>query len=104
MATEASPWHRWVVANSRSVYNFPVKVFLHAYESPNAAMPDNSDRNFARIPVVGEYLTLANDSPLYQVLLVIHIPEYSNQDAEVWAMKIDESVSDIWRKVLERNA
>ncbi|MEG4442115.1 hypothetical protein QUB47_07760 [Microcoleus sp. AT9_B5] len=73
-----------------------MKVFLHT-RRPENAEGDNQDAEFARIPVVGEYISLpSSDEYWYKVVLVVHIPltdkgkEFpSKYDAEVYAVGAD---------------
>lgn len=66
-----------------------VSIFLHTYETPDA-LPRNEERRFGRIPCVGEYVILNENSGLYQVVLVEHyaFPDDDAADniAEVWAV------------------
>ena len=51
----------------------------------------NEIRDFARIPVVGEYLALDVSSPWYQVQLVVHTSFECDCDAEVYAVEVDHN-------------
>jgi hypothetical protein len=80
-----------------------MRVFLHTYDDPKAT-PNKVDKDFARIPVPGEYIMLDDEPRIYEVRLVIHTPKHDNQDAEVWAITVDEDTSaGLWSKVLEPN-
>jgi len=76
-----------------------MKVYLHT-RRPEQKEGDNQIAVFARIPVVGEYLTIPSpDEYWYKVVLVVHIPvmvvkgeqaeSSSEWDAEVYAIGID---------------
>jgi hypothetical protein len=68
-----------------------MKVFLH---TRSKGMFDwrNELRDFARIPVLGEYLAWDDSSPWYQVQLVVHTPfEQADCDAEVYAVEVDHN-------------
>jgi hypothetical protein len=73
-----------------------MKVFLHTRrpENPEGV---NEYAEFARIPVVGEYISIpSSDEYWYKVVLVVHIPltdeerQFSSKyDAEVYAIGAD---------------
>ena len=65
-----------------------MKVFLHT-RSDGMSDWKNEDRDFARIPNIGEYLSLSSDSPWYEVQLVVHTPFETSYDAEVFAVEVD---------------
>ena len=67
-----------------------MKVFLHT-RSQGKYDWENEFRDFARIPVVGEYLALYVTSPWYQVQLVVHTPFKCDCEAEVYAVEVDHS-------------
>lgn len=64
------------------------KVFLHTRET-NQVEWSNEVRDFARVPVPGEYLALDVTSPWYRVGLVVHVPFPADWEAEVYAEKVD---------------
>jgi hypothetical protein len=65
-----------------------MKVFLHT-RSYGKLDWRNEDRDFARIPTIGEYLTRHVTSPWYQVQIVVHTPFECEFDAEVYAVEVD---------------
>ncbi len=65
-----------------------MRVFLHT-RTEGMADWTNEYRDFARIPAVGEYLTLSSTSEWYEVQLVVHIPFDAECDAEVYAVQVD---------------
>lgn len=68
-----------------------MKVFLHT-RSYGKVNWTNVGREFGRLPVVGEYVALEDDSQqtLYRVLVVVHCPiEDAEYQAEVFAVKIN---------------
>jgi hypothetical protein len=66
-----------------------MRVFLHTKSPEVASWEKNEFREFARIPVAGEYVTLHEKSDPYKVILVIHTPFPCDCDAEVYAVKVD---------------
>lgn len=53
----------------------------------------NEFRDFARIPVIGEYVAWDSSSPWFEVQLVVHAPfKGSNCKAEVFAVEVDHNV------------
>jgi hypothetical protein len=66
------------------------KVFLHIHDAHQANW-ENKIYDFARVPQEGEYVTVSSDSPWYQVELVLHTPFSHQMDAEVFAVRVDES-------------
>lgn len=68
-----------------------MKVFLHT-RSPQERDWKNESRDFARIPVVGEFTATSSSSPWYQVELVVHCPFEGEFDAEVYAVEVDRHV------------
>jgi hypothetical protein len=67
-----------------------MKVFLHT-RRPGKFDWANESRNFGRLPVVGEFVALASDSPWYQVQIVVHCPFEAEYEAEVYAVEIDHT-------------
>lgn len=67
-----------------------MKVFLHT-RSHGRFDWRNEARDFARIPIVGEYLTRYVTSPWYKVQIVVHTPFECEFDAEVYAIKVDHN-------------
>jgi hypothetical protein len=65
-----------------------MKVFLHT-RTPHERDWKNESRDFARIPVVGEFVVTSSCSPWYQVELVVHCPFECEFDAEVYAVEVD---------------
>lgn len=65
-------------------------VFLHTREKGSFEWI-NEIREFARIPIVGEYLALDVSSPWYQVQLVVHTPFECDCEAEVYAIEVDHN-------------
>lgn len=47
-------------------------------------------RDFARLPMVGELITLGEDAPWYQVQLVLHMPCEAGAQAEIFAVGVDK--------------
>jgi hypothetical protein len=76
--------------NSLRIAGGIMKVFLHTRNRASWNW-QNELRNFARIPIVGEYLTLDSESPWYQVLVVVHTPFECDCDAEVYAVMMYNS-------------
>lgn len=75
------------------------KVFLHTKNSEEIDGV-NEDREFARIPVEGEYLALSSLSDWYKVRLVVHTPFKCPYNAEVYAVKVDRRkiMAESWNK------
>ena len=65
-----------------------MKVFLHTRHHGEFDWL-NEFRDFARIPIAGEYLARDVSSPWYQVQLVVHTPFECDCDAEVYAIEVD---------------
>lgn len=65
-----------------------MKVFLHARKLDESDWK-NEHREFARIPIAGEYLTRRLDSVWYEVQLVVHTPLSGGCAAEVYAVEVD---------------
>lgn len=65
-----------------------MRVFLHTRPSGTHTWT-NEHREFARVPVVGEFLALESDTPWYEVRLVVHTPFSCECDAEVYAVEVD---------------
>lgn len=68
-----------------------MKVFLHTRNIGEFNWI-NELREFARIPVEGEYLTLSSTSDWYKIQLVVHTPFECDCHAEVYAVKVDHDV------------
>lgn len=50
-----------------------IMMSVSAHQEPSTvAQWENSERVVARVPCVGEYITMADDSPMYRVVVVIH--------------------------------
>ena len=62
-----------------------MRVFLHTRESKGSGWNNNEMREFARVPAIGEYVALADDSEWFEVVLVVHTPFECDCDAEVFA-------------------
>ena len=77
-----------------------MKVFLHTRDQGEFNW-NNEHREFARIPVEGEYLTLHVTSEWYKVQLVVHTPFECQCNAEVYAVKVDHNLEmkEIWNKL-----
>jgi len=75
-----------------------MKVFLHT-RRPENLEGVNEPAEFARIPVIGEYISIpSSDEYWYKVVLVVHVPLTderkqfpSKYDAEVYAIGIDHN-------------
>lgn len=67
------------------------RVFLHT-RPVDDYRGENTPRDFARSPVVGEYVATASDSAWYRVCLVVHAPFASEYEAEVYAVEVDHNV------------
>jgi len=65
-----------------------VRVFLHTHP-PGSSQWRTEHREFFRIPIVGEYLTLAVTSPWYRVAVVVHTPFSDQFEAELYAVEVD---------------
>jgi len=65
-----------------------MKVLLHTRSQQQRDWL-NENREFARIPVVGEYVAISSDSPWFKVELVVHTPFPCEFDAEVYAVAED---------------
>jgi hypothetical protein len=63
-------------------------VFLHLHSRGKSDW-ENQKFDFGRVPVEGEYITVASDSEWYQVELVLHTPFSEEMCAEVYAIKVD---------------
>ena len=75
-----------------------MKVFLHT-RSPQQRNWLNEERQFARIPCVGEYVaTSTGDRSWFRVELVVHTPFPCDFDAEVYAVAEDHL--DVLNKTL----
>jgi hypothetical protein len=63
------------------------KVFLHYKDKPGGEWI-NEERNFVRLPCVGEYVALSSGSAL-RVYAVVHCPfEAANFEAEVFTSSV----------------
>lgn len=71
-----------------------MNVFLHTRASQERDWLNDS-RDFARIPVVGEFVATSSSSPWYQVELVVHCPFECEFDAEVYAVEVDRHTVQI---------
>jgi hypothetical protein len=68
-------------------------VVLVFYKSAGDTMWQNDMRNFDRVPVVGEYLTMARDGDWYEVKAVVHMAFPLDYDAELYCVKVEDHVS-----------
>jgi len=68
-----------------------MKVFLHTRDMGKFNWV-NEIREFARIPIEGEYLALNSNSGWYKVQLVVHTPFECDCNAEVYAVKVDHNL------------
>lgn len=59
------------------------RVFLHHKDKPNLEWI-NEEREFNRIPCIGEYVALNFSSPWYRVYAVVHCPFDAEVEAEVF--------------------
>ena len=64
------------------------KVFLHLMRNGNGEWAD-SQRDFLRLPTLGEMITPKFGAPFYKVTLVVHCPFNSQYDAEVFAVQVN---------------
>ncbi len=65
-----------------------MKVFFHT-RTPQQRDWLNEERDFARIPTVGEYVATSSGSSWFRVELVVHTPFPCDFDAEVYAVAAD---------------
>jgi hypothetical protein len=65
-----------------------MKVFLHTRSRKQRDWL-NEKYEFARIPMVGEYVATSSRSEWFQVELVVHTPFPCEFDAEVYAVEAD---------------
>lgn len=65
-------------------------VFLHTRPNSTGFDWTNDFREFARIPVVGEYLATDVTSRWYEVRLVVHTPFKADCEAEVYADEVPD--------------
>ncbi|MEG4185187.1 hypothetical protein QUA32_25895 [Microcoleus sp. Pol14D6] len=68
-----------------------MKVFFHTRSPQERGWSNNEKREFARIPIVWEYVTTAINSPWFCVQLVVHTPFDCEFDAEVYAVAVDHN-------------
>ncbi|WP_293304993.1 hypothetical protein [Microcoleus sp. PH2017_22_RUC_O_B] len=68
-----------------------MKVFFHTRSPQERGWSNNETPKFAQIPIVGEYVATAIDSPWFCVQLVIHTPFDCEFDAEVYAVAADRN-------------
>lgn len=66
------------------------RVFLHT-RSPGKYNWTNEFRDFARVPVFGEYIATSSSSEWYRVQVVVHTPFPCDCDAEVFAVEVPHS-------------
>ncbi|MBV6690339.1 hypothetical protein KV692_21430 [Xanthomonas euvesicatoria pv. physalidis] len=64
-----------------------MKVFMHT-RSPQRRDWLNEEREFGRIPMIGEYVAMSEDA-WFKVELVVHTPFACEFDAEVYAVGVD---------------
>ncbi|WP_340394908.1 hypothetical protein [Paenibacillus sp. FSL E2-0177] len=64
------------------------KVFVHTHEKGDSEW-ENEYYPFSRVPVEGEFLTLASDGEWYKVEMVVHTPFDREIHAEIYAVKVD---------------
>ncbi len=70
------------------------QVFLHTKNGKSEWK--NTGREFLRLPIIGEFLTLHTKSKLYKVIAVIHCPHQKPQYvAEVFAIETEETISTL---------
>jgi hypothetical protein len=66
------------------------RVFLHTRPMEDYR-GENTPRDFARIPAVGEYVATAVAGPWYRVRLVVHAPFSAEYEAEIYAVEVDHN-------------
>lgn len=77
-----------------------MEVFVHTVETLDDQKPVNQGREFLRLPVVGEYITLGPTGDWYEVQIVVHCPHTppSHYAAEVFAVRVDHmDAMKAWR-------
>jgi hypothetical protein len=62
------------------------KVYLHHKENDEGDWI-NEERQFTRVPCVGEHVALASNSLYYRVFAVVHCPFEADFEAEVYLHK-----------------
>jgi hypothetical protein len=71
-------------------HNIVKKASLHV-RSPGKRGWSNTDIEFVRLPIVGEYVATSSDSPWYRVELVVHCPFGAVYVAEVYVVEVDHA-------------
>jgi hypothetical protein len=71
-----------------------MRVFLHTRD-PEEKEGVNDFREFARIPVVGDYVALPDDRRYFKVVLVVHTPFPCDCEAEVYAVKDKKNDAEV---------
>lgn len=49
--------------------------------------------NFDRVPMAGEYFTMARDGDWYEVKAVVHMAFPLDYDAELYALKVEDRIA-----------
>lgn len=66
-----------------------MRIYVHT-RHPEKSECDNEFFEFARIPVVGEYLKTSTHSSWFQAVIVLHTPFLDRKyDAEIYAVRVD---------------
>lgn len=65
------------------------KVFVHTQSERGKSDWKNADRDFSRLPIVGEYFSINSAGEWHIVDLVVHCPFKSEYDAEIFGTKVD---------------
>jgi len=68
-----------------------MKVFFHTRSPQERGWSNNEKRELARIPILGEYVATAIDSPWFCVQRVVHTHFDCEFDAEVYAVAADHN-------------
>jgi hypothetical protein len=64
-----------------------VKVMLHAYNSEKRIM--DASQELRRMPAIGEYITIPDNTNWFEVELVVHWLPSSSLEGEVYALEVD---------------
>lgn len=64
------------------------KIFVHTHEKGDSEW-ENDYYSFSRVPIEGEYFTLASNGEWYQIEMVVHTPFAKEIHAEIYGVKVD---------------
>ncbi|MEG4021260.1 hypothetical protein [Microcoleus sp. S13C4] len=68
-----------------------LRVFFYTKSPQERSWSNHEKREFARIPIVGEYVATAINRPWFCVQLVVHTPFDCEFDPEVYAVAADQN-------------